>query len=140
MQMEDKIEEISKRLDALENEYHSDKKVVRAVAAVFVVLLVAFFGISLSQIKSHVNKAMDQTAINEAKGKAVEALETITKAESQANQYANKIKSLSEEYELTPFYEFKAEKAWRYRYSSNKTQGRGWKETGNKFYAFTKKR
>jgi hypothetical protein len=28
MQMEDKIEEISKRLDALEHEYHSDKKVV----------------------------------------------------------------------------------------------------------------
>jgi hypothetical protein len=70
MQMEEKLEKMSERLGALEHEYNSDKKVVKVGAAVFAVLLVAFFGISLRQIKSKVDAAMETQAVKKSEQNA----------------------------------------------------------------------
>ena len=97
--MEEKLEKISERLEALEREYHSDKRVVRAAAAVFMVLLLAFFGISLSQIRSHVKKAMEGTAIQTATQDAEDALAAIENRKTSAEEASEAINELRRQYD-----------------------------------------
>jgi hypothetical protein len=119
-------------------------------AAVFVVLLVAFFGISLSQIKSHVDEAMGKTAILEAENsardaaqKANDSLKTVINAQDQATTYAKKLESLSQKYKIEPIYQFHAvnkDGGWRFHYSSDSVgpTKQGWTLDGHVFNAIKK--
>lgn len=109
MQMEEKLEKMSEHLEALEREYHSDKKVVKVGAAIFVVLLVAFFGISLSQINSHVDRAMKSTAILESESIAKGAADNAKQAADKASEYRDQIESVCADvngYEVVGFYQY----------------------------------
>jgi len=98
MQMEEKLEKMSERLGALEHQYDSDKKVVKVGAAVFAFLLIAFFGISLRQIKSKVDAAMEGEAVKTSEKKAEEsakkAEESAKKAEESEAEAKMKLREL----------------------------------------------
>ena len=96
MQMEEKLEKMSERLEALEHKYNSGKKVVKVSAGVFVVLLVTFFGISLSQINKQVTEAVGDAAVKTAIHKAADALKENETVRTAANVALTDINSLKE--------------------------------------------
>ncbi|MEL6881133.1 MAG: hypothetical protein AAFP09_11440, partial [Cyanobacteria bacterium J06607_10] len=56
---EEELQALSKEVQKLDFEYRSDKKMVKSGVAVFVTLLVAFFGITLTQIPAQVQSQVE---------------------------------------------------------------------------------
>ncbi len=94
MQMEEKLEKISERLGSLEHQYDSDKKVVKVGAAVFIVLLVAFFGISLKEIGKKIAEETDKTVTAEVKEKAKNDMAEIERLRKEADTLVKEMRSV----------------------------------------------
>lgn len=92
MQIEEKLEKTLERLGALEHQYDSDKKVVKVGATVFAILLIAFFGISLREIKSKVDEAMEGTIIQTSTDRAQKAAINAEAAAKNAEESQDKAK------------------------------------------------
>lgn len=73
---EEELKELSKEFQKLEFDYRSDKKMIKSVTAAFIVLLLAFFGVTLIQIPelvtTEVKKEIEEEVEKEVK-KEVEA-------------------------------------------------------------------
>ena len=137
---ETKIEygELSRKLTDLEHEYRSDKKLIKGAAIVFIVLLAAFFGFSLSQIGNHVDKALSSTAVKEAEKKAAEFAEKAEDALNRIAELEDKHKKLLEQISkdktLVPIYRYKASDPYRELLSKNDNLGHGWTKINDPYF------